>query len=163
MTVESIMSSHLMKLQADDTVNAAMKMMHGKRVRNLPVVGEGDRFLGLFGVRQVVDLLLPRAAAVEQGLEDLSFMPDELGELYYRLAEVGERPVVDYVADKASLMFCAPSTPFPEVLELLSHKSLPVIVVDDNERLVGMVSAWNVFERLVMSVSGLEARSGNAG
>jgi len=53
-------------------------------------------------------------------------------------------------------MFCKPSTSFPEVLELLdqsSDTSLPVIIVKGKKKkVVGMVSAWDVVEKLLLNV-----------
>ena len=64
--------------------------------------------------------------------------------------------MVDYLEKKKDLMFCKPSTTFPEVLELLdqsSDTSLPVIVLKGKrKKLVGMVSAWDVLEKLVINM-----------
>lgn len=162
MTVESIMSVSLVTLKPTDTVRYALQLMREQFVQNLPVVKDDGTFVGLFGVRQVVHLLLPKAAQIEYGLEDLSFMPDELGEFYHRLQEVGEQPVSDYLEPGEDLLFCNPTTSLPEVLELLHlsfFRSLPVIVVEeDGNRLLGMVSAWDVMEKLVTNVFPNNAR-----
>ena len=146
------------KLSATDTVSHGLRVMHEAHVRTLPVVDEDEHFLGLFGIRQVVHLLLPKAAQMEFGLTNLSFMPDDLGKLYHRLQDVGQKPVVEFLAPAADVLTCKPSTPMPEVLELLQRSfntSLPVIIVDGTEnRLVGMVSSWDVLERLVVNVFG---------
>ncbi len=157
MTVQSIMSFQIEKLRPTDKVCEALRTMHQHRVHNLPVVDDDDQFIGVFGIRQLIRALLPRAAQVESGLTDLSFMPDELGELYKRLEKVGQRTVVEFLEKKEDLLVCEPHTPFPEALELLDQSfssSLPVIVVDGKTKktLVGMVSAWDVLEKLVANV-----------
>lgn len=158
MTVESIMSSRLETLQPTDRICDAFRLMHTHQIRNLPVVDNEGKFVGLFGIRRLIHLMLPKAAQVKAGLRDLSFMPDELGELYHRLEEIGQTPVVELLERKQDLAFCKPSTPFPEVLELLDRSadsSLPVIVVDgDDDKLVGMVSRWDVLEKIVIHVFG---------
>ena len=108
MTVKNIMSQFVAMLEPEDKVRDALRIMHEHRVRYLPVVIDGGNFIGLIGVRQVVHLLLPKAAWVAGGLSDLSFMPDELGELYHRLYEVGDQPVVDYLEPVEELLFCTP-------------------------------------------------------
>ena len=53
-------------------------------------------------------------------------------------------------------MFCTPDTSFPQLLELLEQSkdsSLPVIIVEGSARkLVGMVSAWDVLEGIIMKL-----------
>ena len=156
MTVETIMTRDLVVLRPTDKVRDGLQKMHEQHVRTLAVVDENNEFVGLFGVRQVVHLLLPKAAQIEFGLTDLSFMPDDLGEMYDRLIDVGDQPVADFLEPRDDLLICDPSTSFPEVLELLHRSfntSLPVLVLDDDaNKLVGMVSGWDVLEKLVMNV-----------
>ena len=154
MTAENIMNFRLVKLSPEDRICDALRIMHTHQIRNLPVVDGEGRFVGLFGLRRMLTLLLPKAAQIDYGLEDLSFMPDEVGELYRRLDDIGQQPVTEYLEDEKNLVFCEPSTAFPEVLELLKsgpNASLPVIVVRDG-KLVGLVSAWDVLDKLVMNM-----------
>ena len=152
------MKHRIVKLRPTDKVSDAFRLMHSRQIRNLPVVGEDDQFIGLFGIRRMIHLMLPKAAQIKHGLKDLSFMPDELGELNHRLVDIGNRKVVDMLEHHKKLVFCKPSTPFPEVLELLDRSkdaSLPIIVVSGKKnKLVGMVSAWDVLEKLVLNVYG---------
>lgn len=152
------MKHRLVKLAPTDKVIDAFRLMHSQQIRNLPVVGEEDRFIGLFGIRQLIHLMLPKAAQIEHGLRDLSFLPDELGELNHRLVEIGQKPVVELLEHRSKLVFCEPSTPFPEVLKLLDRSvdaRLPIIVLErDGKKLVGMMSAWDVLEKIVINVYG---------
>jgi len=156
-TVENIMSFRLIKLRPADKVCDALQIMHTHQIRNLPVVDEEDQFVGLFGIRRLMTLLLPKAAQIEHGLKELSFMPDEVEGLYERLGEIGQKPVIEYLEKKKNLVFCKPSTSFPEVLKLLEQNpntSLPIIVVKGKKKkLVGMVSAWDVLEKLVLNLT----------
>lgn len=156
MTAKNIMSFRLIKLSSADRVCDALKIMHTHQIRNLPVVDDDDQFVGLFGIRRLITLLLPKAAQINFGLKELNFMPDEVDVLYERLAEIGEKPVTEFLEKKKNLLFCKPSTAFPEVLELLEQNpdtSLPVIVLKGKKKkLVGMVSAWDVLDKLVMNM-----------
>ncbi len=161
MTAETIMSFRLVKLKPTDKVCDALRVMHTKQIRNLPVVDEDDQFVGLFGIRRLTRLLLPKSAQMNFGLKDLSFMPDETGEMLGRMKDVSQRPVSDFLEKKKRLTFCKPSTSLPEVLELLDQSpdtSLPVIVVKGKrKRLVGMVSAWDVAEKLLVNMCDTES------
>ena len=165
MPVTSIMSTKIVKLGPTAKVSEGLRMMHDRHVRTLAVVNDDGQFIGLFGIRQVVHLLLPKAAQIENGLTDLSFMPEDLGNFYHRIKEVGNKPVADFLAKKEDLLICKPTTQLPELLELLHlsfNTSLPVVVVEgENNRLIGMVSGWDVLEKLVMNV--FNHKAGNGG
>jgi CBS domain-containing protein len=156
MTAKTIMSLRPVTLSADDRVCDALRLMHEKQLRNLPVVDAKGCFVGLLGIRRLTILLLPKAAQISQGLKDLSFMPDDLESMSQRLGAVCQRPVSQFLEKRKNLIFCKPGTPLPEVLELLQESpdsSLPVIVVKGKrQKLVGMVSAWDVMEKLMVDI-----------
>ncbi len=156
MTVESIMTSRLYTIGADEPLSKALVMMREHQIRNLPVVDGEGCFVGLFGIRRLARLLLPKAATelAHYNLTDLDFLPDELGQMHERLREAGNRPVSEFLEKRRRLIFCKPKTTYPQLLELLlnrsSDSSLPVIVVTGKKhRLVGMVSLWDLTTRLI--------------
>ena len=156
LTAESIMTSALVTLGPNDTVADAMSLMHSKEVRNLPVVDESGTFIGLFGLRRLSHLLLPKAALDlgAHSISDLHFLPDEIVQNGDRWHEISEQPVKNFLEKKKKLLFCTPQTSFPELLSLLDESkdtSLPVIVVEgDTQKVVGMVSCWDVLEGIIM-------------
>ncbi len=150
------MTSSLFTLKPTDTVADAISLMHREHVRNLPIVDEAGNFIGLFGLRRLSRLLLPKAASGlgPYSISDLHFLPDEVVQMSKRWQKIARQPVVNFLEKKKKLMFCKPNTAFPELLSLLdqSHdSSLPVLIVEGKkQKVVGMVSAWNVLEGLVM-------------
>ena len=166
MTTESIMTPQPLTLRPTETVAHALLLMHQRHVRNLPVVDERGSFVGLFGIRRLSRLLLPEAARRGRySITDLSFVPDNVGELKQRLKKIGSQPVSAFLEKKKKLIFCKPETTFPELLELFEQSqdsSLPVIVVSGKKNtLVGIVSAWDVLDRLIVKI--LKDVTGNAG
>ena len=156
MTTENIMTSGLFTIKPSDTVAEAMAVMHAKHVRNLPVIDEKGVFIGLFGLRRLSHLLLPRAALDlgKHSLSELHFLPDEIMQMGDRWHEIADQPVANFLEKEKKLKFCSPQTAFPELLALLDDSkdsSLPVIIVEGDERkLVGMVSTWDVLEGIIM-------------
>jgi len=156
MTTENIMTSGLFTIKPTDTVADAMLVMHTNHVRNLPVVDESGKFIGLFGLRRLSHLLLPKAALLlgKHSLSDLDFLPDEIMQMGDRWHEIADQPVVNFLEKESKLLFCSPDTAFPELLALLDESkdsSLPVIVVEgNNKKVVGMVSTWDVLEGIIM-------------
>jgi CBS domain-containing protein len=165
MTTENIMTSGLFTLKPTDTVAHAMSVMHEKHVRNLPVVDKAGRFVGLFGLRRLSRLLLPEAALNlgPHSISDLHFLPDETVQMGDRWHEIAHQPVANFLEKKKKLLFCTPETAFPELLVLLDESkdsSLPVIVVEgESRKLIGMVSAWDVLEGIIMGrlIKGMDA------
>jgi acetoin utilization protein AcuB len=153
---ENIMTSRLFTLKPDDTVADALQLMHSKHVRNLPVVDASGVFVGLFGLRRLSHLLLPIAASDlgRYSLTDLQFLPDESVLVGERWQDIANQPVVDYLEKKKKLLFCEPDTKFPELLALLEESkdsTLPVIILKGKKRkLVGVVSAWDVLESIIL-------------
>ena len=156
MTTESIMTSALFTLSPTDTVADALSLMQKKKVRNLPVVDTSGSFIGLFGLRRLSHLLLPKAALDlgAHSISDLHFLPDEVVQNSHRWQEISEQPVANFLEKKNKLLFCTPQTAFPELLSLLDKSkdtSLPVIVIEgETRKVVGMVSSWDVLEAIVM-------------
>ena len=156
MTTESIMTLGLYTLKPTDRVADALSLMHNKHVRNLPVVDDKGKFVGLFGLRRLSHLLLPKAALSlgQHSISDLHFLPDEILQMGDRWHEIADQPVENFLEKKKKLLFCTPDTAFPELLALLDEtkdSSLPVIVVEgDSKKLVGMVSSWDVLEGIIM-------------
>jgi CBS domain-containing protein len=120
--------------------------MHEHHVRNLPVVDEEGSFIGLFGLRRLSHLLLPRAALNlgKHSVSSLHFLPDEVVQMGDRWHKIADQPVENFLEKPSKLLFCKPGTAFPELLALLDESkdtSLPVIVIKGkSKKLVGMVS-----------------------
>jgi CBS domain-containing protein len=156
MTTESIMTSGLFTLKPTNTVADALSLMHAKHVRNIPIVDESGSFVGLFGLRRLSHLLLPKAAMSlgKHSISALHFLPDEIVQMSDRWHEIAEQPVENFLEKESKLLFCTPKTAFPELLALLDESkdtSLPVIVVEgESQKLVGMVSSWDVLEGIIM-------------
>lgn len=159
MTAKNIMTFRVVTVRPSDKVSDALLLMHKYHVRNLPVVDESGEFVGLFGIRRLSRMLLPKAASDlgRYSLTDISFMPENLGEIIDDLRKFASKPVSDFLEKEKKLLYCTPDTPVPEVLKLLDEckdSSLPVIVVEgEGKKLVGLVSAWDVFEWIVFMAS----------
>ena len=168
MPTSAIMTQELVTLPPTATVAEAMWLMHEKHLRSVPVVDGKGRFLGLFGVRRLARLLLPKTADFGfWGTDGLGFLPDEVDKLSKRLREAGQRPISEFLEKKKKLSICSPDTPFPKLLSLLEESqdtSLPVILVEEKgHKLVGVVSAWDVLERLALAMlEGTGQTPGNA-
>jgi CBS domain-containing protein len=130
-------------LAATDTVAKGIGYIMDNRFRNVPIVDEQGRYMGVFGVGCLLRLILPRAALMEHGLTDISFVSDSLKDLRRRLRESEDKPVTICLSDEATVI--EPDMPLLETLLVLYQTRRSVPVVDPKDRrLLGVVSYWDV-------------------
>src|SRR5262245_21788558 len=128
MTVRSIMTTQVVTLHADETVAAAVELMLAKRFILLPVVDAQRCYLGEFDVWDLLRLLLPKAAMLDEDLlPDLRFIADDLPALQAKFAEHRDAPVGPLA--QTNLPHLDPEMPVLEaLLHFYRHRStLPVI------------------------------------
>lgn len=163
MTVEAIMSRELVTISPDTSVAHAVQKMIRHQVHNIPVVDETGSFKGLFSLRRLAHALLPMAAQLdaESFHIDIGFLSDSSDAFHQRLQSVGRQPVSLLLEKKKKLRFCKPGTPIPKLLQLLSENptSLPVVVIEGKDnKVVGMVSAWDVLMKIAVNFLPGEAK-----
>jgi CBS domain-containing protein len=147
-TASAVMDPHPSVLHADETITKAVAIIMEHRYRNLPVVDSDGRYLGVFGINCLIRLILPQAALMERGLESLSFVSDTLHDLRRRLGEHMDDPVRVCMGEEVRVV--RPDTPLIETLLILYRTRTSLPVVDpDSGLLVGMISYWDVGERIL--------------
>ena len=148
MTAASVMDPHPTVLKATDIIRTAASFILEHRYRNLPVVDEEGRYLGIFGVNCLLKLVLPKAAIMEKGLESVSFIKETLADLHQRLREVEEQPISVCMSQEVTTV--PPDHPLVDTLLILyrSKSSIPV-VEPESGKLVGMISYWDVGEHVL--------------
>jgi CBS-domain-containing membrane protein len=136
-------------LQRSATIRDAARLILEHRFRNVPVVDEGGRYLGVVSANRLLGMVLPKAAVMEEAaIESLPFVKDVLEDFRERWREVADTPVTDCL--ETGLQTVTPDTPIAETLLSLYHNrtSLPV-VEQETGRLVGMVSHWTAGAAIV--------------
>jgi len=142
-TARDVMDPHPTVLGAGETLAKGIEYIMDKRFRNIPIVDEHGRYLGVFGVNCLLRLVLPQAVLMEDGLTNIAFVSDTLQDLRRRLQEVIHQPVTICLSDEATVL--APDTPLLETLLVLYQTRRSVPVVDPASRaLLGVVSYWDV-------------------
>jgi len=142
MTVRSIMTADPLTLRADDSVARAAELMVRHRYLILPVVDANDRYAGVFDMWDLLGLLLPKAATIDELVPDLGFLGDDLPGLQSRLAEVGAQPVGPLA--RPDLPALKPTMSVTEALLLLFRNRSALPVVDETtQRVVGVLSYWD--------------------
>lgn len=142
MTCGAIMTREPKSVREDETIGRAAQDILSNRYINLPVVDAKGRLVGLFGIYDLLGLLVPRVAVIGNLLPNLRFMSDDLGELHKKFASLKNSPVRRAVNREAASVY--PDTPVVEALRLFCRNHMTIPVVERGSgKLVGMVSYWD--------------------
>jgi CBS domain-containing protein len=126
----------------DDSIGRAAELILSKRFVNLPIVDAGGRYRAMFGVFELVGLLLPRGATLNRLVPDLDFIADNLDDVTARLAAIKSNPVGPH--GRTDLPLLKPETPILEALLLFHrHRSSLPVVDPAGGGLMGIVSYWD--------------------
>jgi CBS domain-containing protein len=146
MTCRSLMSRNPATLKPDDTVALAARRLIERKRLALPVIEPDRRYVGMFGVPELLGLLLP-AAAAEGLVADLAFMGDDSRSLSERLAGRAGEPVGPLVDRELPVL--RPDTPVVEGLFLMRKHRSPLAVVDEADgKLLGLLSFWEAMDAI---------------
>ncbi len=148
MTAQTIMNANPVVLHPADTVGTAARYLVSHHLRHVPVVDEEGRYLGVFGIFSLLQLMLPKAATVDRGLKSLSFVGDSVEELREHLRAVAGESVLSGL--RKGIPVVHPDTPLMETVLLLLRTRIALPVVEkDTGRLVGMISSWDALQQIV--------------
>jgi len=135
-------------LRPTDLISTAVSYIMKHRYRSLPVVDEDGRYLGVFGVNCLLKQVLPKAVMMQKGLDNVSFIHETLADLHERLREVEDQPIS--VCMNTEIDTVTPDTPLVETLLLLyNHRNAIPVVERPSGKLVGMISYWDVGEKIL--------------
>ena len=150
MNAASVMNPNPTVLKPTDRISTAAKYIMEKRYRNLPVVDDEGCYLGVFGVNCLLKQVIPKAALMKKGLNNVSFIHESLSDLHERYREVENEPVSSYL--NTDVVTVSPDTPLIETLLILheTRTSIPVLE-PESCKLLGMISYWDVGERVLLA------------
>ena len=147
MTSAAIYNTDFAALRDSDTVAAATRRMLEDRVSDLPVTDGAGMLVGMFRLSRLFEVLLPRAAQLDYGMPDLSFMGDTVDQLKRRMREIEDQPVRNFMVAPEHVVH-PETTPLEAVLLLYKGANAVPVVATASGRLVGMVTAREVLVAL---------------
>jgi len=153
MDCEDIMTRNPKAVREDDSIGDVSREIVERNYINLPVIDAEGRLVGLFGVYDLLALLVPRVAVIGNLLPNLRFLSDDESELYRKFAAVRGSPVRRAVNREAAHVY--PDTPLIEAIRLFcgNHMTIPVVERGTN-RLVGTISYWDAARHILDSAPG---------
>lgn len=139
MTCGTIMSLHPKALKESDTIGHATQEMVAQNSVTLPVVDSDGRLVGLFGIQDLLALLVPRVAVIGNLLPNLRFLGEDIGPLHSKFKALCDSPVQRAVNREAARVH--PDSSLIEAIRLfcLNHTIIPVVERGSGV-LVGLIS-----------------------
>lgn len=142
MTCAAIMTANPLTVRESDSVAKATEALIAHRYINLPVVDGDGRFLGIFGVFDLLSLLVPRVALAGDLLPNLRFVEDDPAALRAKFKAVKDKPV-GACCDRQAVTL-NPDTPVIEAVRLFCRQHTTLAVVErDSGKIAGIVSYWD--------------------
>ncbi len=117
-TVEQFMAVDLFTVRPEDVLDLAASLMHWRHVRHVPVEDDAGRLIGIVSHRDLIELIAS-------------------GKF------VTAAPIIVRDIMKTNLVTVAPETPTLDALELMREKNIGCLPVLKNDRLVGIVTAYD--------------------
>lgn len=144
--VKEVMSTDIVTIAASDTVHDALQLMIENKVSALPVVDHRGCCVGMLSARDFVDVTYELD-------EDLAAM-EQVSELWWSLfmrnlsQQVGHQSVLDVMAE--DVVSVAPDRRLVEAAAVMLRERVHRLpVVDEQQRMVGLLSATDVLRAFV--------------
>jgi CBS domain-containing protein len=147
MSCTAIMTKTPLTIPEDETVAGAAAKLIGHHYTSLPVVDASGRYVGMFGIYDLLGLLVPRVALAGNLMSNLRFLSDDPGELRRRYEEVKSR-LVSEAADRNSARLDS-DAPEIEAIRLCCRSHTPIPVVEKGtDKVIGIISCWDALRAL---------------
>lgn len=114
---------------------------------NHAAVCEHGTYVGMVGVNEVLQALLPVGATLPHGVADLSFVGDGALTLVRHLHELQERPAADFLMSDVTPL--PEDCPLTEAALLLTRQRFPLPVLGSDGSFKGLLSRRALLQHIV--------------
>lgn len=136
-------------LRPDQTVKEALAILEENQIRTAPVVDHNNILVGMFGLHCLMEDLLPMAAQITDGLDDLDFIIGGAPGAAKKIRKIGPQLVRNHMEKEIEELLLTPETPMLEVIRMLTKHGSPLPVVEENtNKFAGIVSEQSCLHRL---------------
>ena len=147
MIASSVMSSDLITLKADASVKDAIALFQEYALHDFPVSDLNGKPVGIVTSRSILHYAVPDYAT-DDLLAIMRGGPD-IESVYVKLAAIADHPIIDVVDRKFPVVkHTMPTSAVAAMLINIKGDSHNVLVVDDDNKLVGIISARDIICRL---------------
>ncbi len=154
MPCDSAIIKDVYTLSPDLKVADALKFIHEKDVRAMPVIDKDGRLVGVFSLSVMLKNLLPAVAKMEDGLQKLGFVVGASTGIAKRLQKEQLQTVAETMEKDVTVAH--PSTALWEIIRIMVKYGSPVpIIEEDTGIFVGIVSEQSATRDLEQRIAAL--------
>jgi CBS domain-containing protein len=149
MKVADLMNPAPPSVPIDATFGAALTILRDSRATSLPAVDANGVYKGLFDLKDVWDVLLPKAAQLQRkSLENLAFVSTSVDTMKKHLLDAADLPITRFLtAEDAPPLH--PDSPLLQAILLFDQYGESIAVVDrGTKKLVGSIASWQILDAL---------------
>ena len=146
MTCAAVMNPAPLTASDGSSVSDVLDIMIERHLAIIPVVDAQGKFLGLFGLHRLLGLMMPKAATLDDGMDNLGFVTESVEHVKTRMTEFLPRPISNFLVEDPILIH--PETSLDKALMLLYKHGSDLAVVDSTGRLVGVISPWDMVSKI---------------
>jgi CBS domain-containing protein len=142
-------------LSAGMTLTECVRTLLQNRVLAMPVVDDAGKYLGQFRKNLLVSALLPQVAVHDPRFErisrmiDTGLLQDTMADVRERFAVIADEPVIRHLDTKAPVLRPDQSL-VTAMFYLFQGRNFLPVVEPESGLLVGVVSAWDVLESIIV-------------
>jgi len=146
MLAENVMVTNIVTARADEELDRVLARMRDAKLRMLPIVDADDVVVGVISTFSVMEKVVP-SYIVTGDLNQISYAPD-IGVLRRHYDEISKLKVVE-VMEKKPLTVNRDESLLSVAAAMVSFtKHEYAMVVDEKKRLLGIVSAGDILDRM---------------
>jgi CBS-domain-containing membrane protein len=147
MRCADIMTVNPTTIPDSDSISDAAAKLVAQRAAVLPVVDAEGRYVGMFGIRDLLGLLVPREALAGDLVPNLRFLGDDAEALRSKFQAAKTRTAGETADRRMATLH--PDMPEIEALRAVSREQATLAVVArDTGKLVGVVCCWDAIRAL---------------
>ena len=133
--------------EQESVADAAAKLV-SNHLTSLPVVDEQMRYVGMFGLHDLLSLLVPRVALAGDLMSNIRFIADEPEALRRKYRNIRNKRVGEVANRNAPTLH--PDSPEVEAIRLFCRNHVALPVVDgETGRIIGVVSSSDAIGAIV--------------
>lgn len=161
---DAMITKEIASLSPDDTVGDALKIFKEKNIRNMPVMDADGTFLGLFGLKEVLQNILPKAVNMGKGIPNMDFIVGGAENVAKKLHKSHAHRVGDIMNKNPKTI--EPDSATWEALRIMVMHGSPVPVVEEKtNKFIGLISRQTLLaelENIMVDVEKERAERGQA-
>lgn len=156
MPCDTAMIDNLITAKPDQTVGDVLQVFEDQNIRSLAIIDDSGSLMGLITMQIIMKNLLPTAASMANGLENLDFITGSAPGAAKRLGKLMDKKVTELMDSKPRTV--NPDTNSWEAVRLMVKHGSPIPVVEEGSgKFVGMISTNSLMRKMKTLLAEIKA------